>query len=59
MSAEKCMTYQARIEFMNSFCWKMAGELMQLHPIDRLGVLADVPKALEKALKVKEGRECA
>ena len=54
MSADKCMTYQDRQEWMRQNAWRIAGDIMKLHPIDRLGVISELPKAIEQAVKKRE-----
>lgn len=57
MSAIKCMTYQERQEWLRANSWRIAGDVMKLHPIDRMGVLSDLPKAIETAVKKREQGE--
>ena len=57
MSCDKCMTYQARQDFLDALASRIAKELMQTHPIDRHGLVADLPKAIEAAVKRKEKKE--
>lgn len=53
----KCMTYAQRQEWLRANSWRIAGDVMKLHPIDRMGVLSDLPKALETAVKKREQGE--
>ena len=57
MTCEKCMTYQARRDYLSALANRIADELMQTHPIDRSGLVADLPKAIETAVKRKETKE--
>ena len=57
MTLDKCMTYPARRDFLTALAGRIADELMQTHPIDRTGLVADLPKAIESAVKRKEKKE--
>jgi hypothetical protein len=53
----RCMTYQERQDWLRRESWRMAGELMKLNPIDRIGLVAELPRAIEEALKKREKSE--
>lgn len=53
-NCEKCMSYQARREFLNALVTRITRELMQTHPIDRDGLLKELPPAIEASVKRQE-----
>ena len=56
MSITKCMTYQGRQEWLRAVPWQIAGDLMRLHEIDRVGLVPELQKAIEKAVKTREAQ---
>ena len=36
---------------------RLVGELMKMHPIDRMGVIAELPRELDAALKKREASQ--
>ncbi len=57
ISCQKCMSYQARRDFLNALVAHITYELMQTHPIDRDGLVKELPKAIESAVKRQEEKE--
>lgn len=53
----RCLTYQQRRDWMQRESWRVAGELMKLNAIDRIGLVAELPQAIKEALKTRERSE--
>jgi hypothetical protein len=55
--SDKCMNYQQRQDFVSNLAARTAREIMSTHPIDRIGIIAELPKRIEAAMKRFESAE--
>ena len=51
------MTYQQKRDWLHVTSWRISGELMRMNPLDRLGLIAELQRENEAALKKRESGE--